>query len=68
MRIPMKATDSLPVSCLLQKEIIDSFSLSSYSTPTILDAQLINCLGKEGMLCVPIMFKESMMRRCWWTS
>jgi nitrogen-specific signal transduction histidine kinase/HD-like signal output (HDOD) protein len=61
MRIPMKATDSLPVSCLLKKETIDSFTLSSYAAPTILDAQLINRLGKEGMLCIPLMVKESIM-------
>jgi len=61
MRIPMKVKDCLPVSSLFQKEIVDSFTRSSYSKPTIIDAQLISRLGKNGMLCVPLLAKETMI-------
>jgi len=54
IRIPMTMKDALPVACLLQNEIVDSFTRTSYSALTILDAQLIGKLAKQGMLCVPV--------------
>ncbi len=54
IRIPMTLKDCLPVACLLQNEIVDSFTRTSYSELTILDAQLIGKIAKQGMLCVPL--------------
>lgn len=54
IRIPMALMDCLPVACVLQNEIADSFTRTSYSELTILDAQLIGKLGKQGLLCVPL--------------
>ncbi len=54
IRIPMTLKDALPVTCLLQNEIVDSFTRTSYSELTILDAQLIGKIAKQGMLCVPL--------------
>ena len=54
IRIPMTLTDCLPVASLLQNEIVNSFTGTSNSELTILDAQLIGKLAKQGMLCVPL--------------
>jgi nitrogen-specific signal transduction histidine kinase/HD-like signal output (HDOD) protein len=58
IRIPMTLKDCLPVACLLQNEIADSFTRTSYSELTILDAQLIGKLGKQGILCVPLIVNK----------
>jgi len=59
IQIPMTLEGCLPVACLLQNEIVDSFTRTSYSELTILDAQLIGKLGKQGMLCVPLTANNS---------
>jgi len=59
MAIPMRVTECLPVSSILQKEIVDSFTQSSPSERTILDNQLIGRLANEGMLCVPLLVKDT---------
>ncbi len=61
IRIPMSLKDCLPVACLLQKEIVDSFTHTSYSELTIMDAQLIGKLAKQGMLCVPLTANNSLV-------
>ena len=61
IQIPMTLQECLPVACLLQKEIVDSFTRSSYSELTILDAQLIGKLAKQGMLCVPLTVQNNLV-------
>ena len=59
IQVPMTLTNCLPVACMLQNQIMDSFTRTSYLELTILDAQLIGKLGKQGMFCVPLTANNS---------
>jgi MinD-like ATPase involved in chromosome partitioning or flagellar assembly/HD-like signal output (HDOD) protein len=52
--IPFQKEKSLLVRSLRQKTPLDSFGYSTKAAPTIMDKQLIRFLGKDGMLCLPM--------------
>jgi signal transduction histidine kinase/HD-like signal output (HDOD) protein len=54
LRIPLTASDCLPVVCLEASQPIDSFSRSRQAELTIIDRQLIAYTQKDGMVCVPV--------------
>ena len=54
LAIPFQTEKSLLVSSLRQKTALDSFSYSTKAAPTIMDKQLIRFLGRDGMLCLPM--------------
>ncbi|MBW1676125.1 MAG: HDOD domain-containing protein [Deltaproteobacteria bacterium] len=54
LAIPFQTEKSLLVSSLRQKTALDSLSCSTKAAPTIMDKQLIRFLGRDGMLCLPM--------------
>jgi hypothetical protein len=52
--IPFQKETNLLVRSLRQKIVLDSFSYSTKAAPTIMDKQFIRFLGKDGMLCLPM--------------
>jgi len=52
--IPFQKKKSLLVRSLRQKTPLDSFGYSTKAAPTIMDKQLIRFLGKDGILCLPM--------------
>jgi len=54
LEIPFKKGESLLTRSLHQKTALDFFSHSTKSAPTIMDKQLVRFLGKDGMLCLPM--------------
>jgi len=54
LKIPFKKGESLLIRSLHQKTALDSFGYSTKTAPTIMDKQLIRFLGKDGMLCLPM--------------
>jgi len=52
--IPFQKEKSLLVRSLRQKTPLDSFGYSTKAAPTIMDKQLIRFLGKDGILCLPM--------------
>ncbi|MFO7714098.1 HDOD domain-containing protein [Desulfosarcina sp.] len=54
LRIPLTASDSLPAICHRHGEAVDSFSLASRGKLTITDHQLMDCMGKDGLLGLPL--------------
>ena len=54
LKIPFKNGESLLIRSLHQKTALDSFGYSTKIAPTIMDKQLIRFLGKDGMLCLPM--------------
>jgi nitrogen-specific signal transduction histidine kinase len=59
MQIPLSATDCLPVVCHAGAKAVDSFSQARLRRLTIIDRQLIMAMGKEGVLCIPILSGRS---------
>ncbi|BBO77586.1 hypothetical protein DSCW_50030 [Desulfosarcina widdelii] len=55
MQIPLSAADCLPVVCHAGAKAVDSFSQTQPGLLTIIDRQLINVMGKEGFLCIPLL-------------
>ena len=53
--IPMHLDSSIIVSSLLKDAPVDSFTHSEYSELIILDSQILHFLGKEGILCLPML-------------
>lgn len=53
--VPLQMEQSLLITCLRKRAILDSFGRSVSSMPAILDEQLIRFLGKEGILCIPML-------------
>ncbi|MBC2711265.1 MAG: HDOD domain-containing protein [Desulfosarcina sp.] len=54
LRIPLIASDSLPAICHISGEPVDSFSRSSQRELTIIDHQLMEYMGKDGIVCLPV--------------
>ncbi|MFZ3046681.1 MAG: ATP-binding protein, partial [Desulfatirhabdiaceae bacterium] len=52
--VPLQMEKSLLVSCLKNREIADSYRISDPSATAILDDQIIRFMGKEGMVCLPM--------------
>jgi|WetSurMetagenome_2_1015567.scaffolds.fasta_scaffold22258_3 nitrogen-specific signal transduction histidine kinase/HD-like signal output (HDOD) protein len=55
LQIPANSNGSMLSACLRNKTPIDSFSFQKNSDLPVMDYQLIHFIGKEGMLCVPMM-------------
>lgn len=56
--IPFEKEKSLLVESLRQGTPLDSFSYSKKVTPTIVDEQLIRLIGKDGVLCLPMIAQK----------
>jgi len=54
LAILLQKETSLLVRSLRQKVVLDSFDYSTKAASTIMDKQLIRFLGKDGMLCLPM--------------
>jgi hypothetical protein len=54
LRVPLSASDSLPVTCHLGAEPVDSFSLAGSGKLTIIDHQLLAFMQTDGMVGLPI--------------
>ncbi|NVL90889.1 MAG: GAF domain-containing protein [Desulfobacterales bacterium] len=54
LTIPFQKGKSLLARSLQQEIILDSFSSSKETALTIMDKQLVRFLGKDGMLCLPM--------------
>jgi signal transduction histidine kinase len=52
--VPLQTKSCLPVASLRQKTPIDSFSAPEKVGLSILDRQLIRLMGKDGLLCLPM--------------
>ncbi len=52
--IPLSGKSSLPVICLHEQEVQNSFKKEASRKPAISDHQIIRLLETEGMYCVPI--------------
>ena len=52
--IPLQMEKSLLIECLQTRAIADSFTRSANVVPAIIDEQIIRLLGKEGLLCIPM--------------
>ncbi|HAA01895.1 MAG TPA: hypothetical protein DCE18_00825 [Syntrophobacteraceae bacterium] len=58
--VPVQLEHSLLIQCLRKGKILDSFSRTSDPMPAILDEQIIRFLGREGILCLPmIAYRET---------
>jgi len=55
LAIPFQKETNLLVRSLRRKIVLDSFSYSTKAVPTIMDKQFIRFLGKDGMLCLPML-------------
>jgi signal transduction histidine kinase/HD-like signal output (HDOD) protein len=53
--IPMQTEGSLLVTSLLQGKPLELFFRSTDAEPIIIDAQIIRFIGREGMLCLPML-------------
>ena len=53
--VPLKIEDSVLVMSLLHKKPLEFFAGSSGSGTVIIDHQLIRFIGKEGILCLPML-------------
>ena len=51
---PARHENSLPVQCLSHDQLLHSFMARPDRDPTMLDTQLINLLGNEGMILIPL--------------
>jgi HD-like signal output (HDOD) protein len=54
LAIPFQKETNLLVRSLRRKIVLDSFNYSTKAAPTIMDKQFIRFLGKDGMLCLPM--------------
>jgi signal transduction histidine kinase len=52
--LPMQTRESLLVTPLIQQKPVISFSVSPQQHPILLDTQIIRLLGKEGLICLPM--------------
>jgi len=55
LQIPANSNNSMLSACLSNNAPVDSFSYQKKSDLPLMDSQLIHFIGKEGMLCVPMM-------------
>lgn len=53
--IPMQADKSLLATSLTKGKPLDSFTDFADTKPIIIDEQIIRFIGKEGMLCIPML-------------
>jgi putative nucleotidyltransferase with HDIG domain len=53
LRIPLTASDCLPVLCHRSGETVNSFSGAHREKPTIIDQQLMAYMHKDGIVCMP---------------
>lgn len=58
LEIRTKNEKNLPARSLARKEIIDSFGYLAGDVETIADEQIINLLGTDGVLCLPMIAQE----------
>ena len=58
--VPMKLTSSLPVMCLVKHKPVSSFD-NSINDFAVTDVQLIRIMGKEGVLCLPLIAYSTYM-------
>jgi len=54
LRIPLTASDCLPVICHLSDETVNSFSRAHREKLTIIDQQLMAYMHKDGIVCMPV--------------
>jgi putative nucleotidyltransferase with HDIG domain len=54
LRIPLTASDSLPAICHRHGKPVDSFSRAARGELTIIDHQLIDYMGKDGIVGLPV--------------
>jgi putative nucleotidyltransferase with HDIG domain len=52
--IPFQMEKSLMIECLQTQKIADSFTHSTDIVHAVIDEQIIRLLGKEGMVCIPM--------------
>ncbi len=52
--ISLQMEKSLMIECLQTRKIADSFTRSSDIIPAVIDEQIVRLLGKEGMICIPM--------------
>jgi signal transduction histidine kinase/HD-like signal output (HDOD) protein len=64
LRIPLTASGCLPALCLAGSEPVNSFSRSRKVELTIIDQQLMACIQKDGILCVPVQSGIDSDRAC----
>ena len=57
MHIPWEQQSSIIVRCLIENRILSSFEEKS-GDQTIMDKQLAGYLGKQGMICVPLIARQ----------
>ena len=53
--VPMRIDSSVLVASLLKQKPLELFTNSSDHDPVIIDEQIVRFIGKEGMLCMPMM-------------
>ena len=53
--IPLRMEKTLLIRSLLQRKPLDSFHPADDSAPIILDNQIIQFIGKEGIFCLPML-------------
>jgi nitrogen-specific signal transduction histidine kinase/HD-like signal output (HDOD) protein len=58
LRIPVNSNNSMFSACLRDNATIDSLSYQKKSDLPIMDSQLIHFVGREGILCVPMIEKD----------
>jgi putative nucleotidyltransferase with HDIG domain len=58
LTLPDEADNNLLAASLHQKKMLDSFSVSIDADLKLCDLQLINLIGKEGIVVVPLLFGD----------
>lgn len=61
LRVSFADNNSLIVSCLHNKNPLDSFTQQKKAELTITDSQLIHFTGNDGILCLPMIDKDEMI-------
>jgi signal transduction histidine kinase len=54
MRVPLTASDCLPIICHVSGEAVNSFSQDRQGKLTIIDRQLMAYMNKDGIVCMPV--------------
>ena len=54
LKIPLTASDCLPVLCHVTGEVMNSFSHARQGSLTIIDRQLMAYMHKDGIVCMPV--------------
>ncbi len=56
--VPLAATSCLPVLSLNKRRALDSFVSEGESAGSIMDAQIVHLLGRDGILCLPMKVED----------